>query len=227
MRATSTLQSPAVKNTLDRLFQDAAAGDPAIIASLRDHPARNGAPTEAAAMSELMRNAYLPVPREVGQLLYILASGVRARTIVEFGTSFAISTTFLAAALRDNGGGKVIATELHPEKVKRARQNLADAGLADLVEIREGDARETLRDLEGPIDMVLLDGWKDLYLPVLQMLEPRLRPGALIAADNMSNKDLRPYADYLNDPQNGYVSVLLPLGDKVEVSCWVGRGDAG
>ncbi|XXY48788.1 class I SAM-dependent methyltransferase [Sorangium sp. So ce269] len=82
--------------------------------------------------------------------------------MVEFGTWFGISTVFLAAAVRDGGGGRVIGSELHPEKVRRARKNLDESGLGDLVEIREGDALVPLRDVEGPIDLVLLDGWKNL-----------------------------------------------------------------
>src|ERR1700749_3182445 len=104
----------------------------------------------------------------------MLARAAKARTIVEFGTSFGISTLHLAAALTDKGGGRPIRTGVEPSKVARARENLAAAGLSDLVEIREGDALETLaRDLPEAIDLVLLDGAKPLYSPILSLLEGR------------------------------------------------------
>src|SRR5262249_19213568 len=132
------------------------------------------------------KDIHLAVAPETGQLLYLLARTKRARAIVEFGTSFGISTIHLAAALRDNGGGKLIGTEFEPSKVAQARANLTAAGLADLVDIREGDALETLaRDLPDSIDLVLLDGHKGLYGKIVDLLAPRLRAGALLVADNI------------------------------------------
>jgi hypothetical protein len=96
---------------------------------------------------------------------------------VEFGTSFGISTIHLAAAVTDNGTGHVVTTELSTAKVKAARANLQQAGVGGVVTILAGDARQTLADVPGPIGLVLLDGWKDLCLPVLRLLEPRLAPG--------------------------------------------------
>jgi predicted O-methyltransferase YrrM len=110
-----------------------------------------------------------------GRLAYLTARAIQARRIVEFGTSFGVSTLYLAAAVRDNGGGIVIGSELEPSKVSQARRNVAEAGLKGFVDIRAGDARETLADPGGVIDMVLLDGWKDFYLPILHTLEPHLR----------------------------------------------------
>ena len=155
------------------------------------------------------------VSRETGALLYLLTRAKKARSIVEFGTSFGISTIFLAAALRDNGGGRLIGTELERSKATRARANLAEAGLADLVDIREGDALESLgHDLPDVIEMVLLDGAKPLYPRVLAMLEPRLAPGAIIVADNA---DASPeYLARVRMARGGYVSV--PVGADVEVS---------
>ncbi|WP_437678074.1 O-methyltransferase [Sorangium sp. So ce131] len=223
---STTLDSPRLQRTLDRLFQDADSGDPRIMARVRGDWERRGADPDPESLAELFADAYLPVSREVGRLLHLLAFAARARTVVEFGTSFGISTVFLAAAVRDVGdGGRVIGSEMHPEKVRRARHNLEESGLGELVEIREGDALVTLRDVEGPIDFVLLDGWKNLYLPVLRMLEPRLRRGALVVADDLdiAPDDLRPYLDHVRGAGSGYTSVEIPLGDKLEVSCWHGR----
>src|SRR5580658_1518123 len=115
----------------------------------------------------------------------MLARGCCARTIVEFGTSFGISTLHLAAALRDNGGGHLITTEFEPSKVARARDNLTAGGLVDLVEIRAGDALRTLSvDLPETVDLLLLDGAKALYPEILSLVESRLRVGALVVADN-------------------------------------------
>ncbi len=123
--------------------------------------------------------------RETGHLLYMLVRSTRAKSILEFGTSFGVSTIYLAAALRDNGGGRVITTEFEPAKVSRACRNLKEAGLLDLVEIREGDALETLaHDLPETLDLVLLDGAKGLYADILQRVEARLRPGSLLLADD-------------------------------------------
>jgi predicted O-methyltransferase YrrM len=158
---------------------------------------------------------YLEVAPDTGKLLYMLARANQARAIVEFGTSFGISTIHLAAALRDNGGGKLIGTEFEPSKVAGARANLAKAGLDDLVELREGDALETLaRDLPPVIDLVLLDGAKPLYLNILSLLEPHLRPGTIVLADNA---DWSPdYLARVRSPESGYLSV--PFADDVELS---------
>jgi predicted O-methyltransferase YrrM len=161
------------------------------------------------------KDVHLAVSRETARLLYVLARSMRARSIVEFGTSFGISTLHLAAALKDNGGGRVIGSEFEPSKVARARANMAAAGVADLVDIREGDALQTLaRDLPESIDLVLLDGAKTLYPSVLSLLAPRLRTGALVVADNA---DMCPeYLEVVRDPGAGYVSV--PVAEDVEVS---------
>ena len=203
---------------LSRLFADAEVADAAALAPFRAlSPAERTEmlrtlQTEHRAFYTKMANAYLPVSPELGRLLYVLARTKPARTIVEFGTSFGLSTIHLAAALRDGGGGRLITTEFEPSKVARARVNLVEATLADLVEFREGDALETLRrDVPKDVDLVLLDGAKSLYVPVLQLLEPSLAPGALIVADNVTQTP--EFAAYVNDPKNGYVVVALPWDD--------------
>lgn len=162
-----------------------------------------------------LKDIPLPISRETGTLLYMLARSSRARAIVEFGTSFGISTLHLAAALRDNGGGRLITTEFEPSKVARARANLTDGGVIDLVEIRVGDALETLRaDLPETIDLLLLDGHKAIYPEVLSLVESRLRPGAFVIADNAEYSP--DYLAYVRAPANGYLST--PFGGDVEVS---------
>jgi len=153
--------------------------------------------------------------------MYALIRSSRASTVVEFGTSFGISTIHLAAAVRDDGSGRVISTELSAPKVARARANIADAGLADWVTILEGDALETLADLSPPVEFVLLDGWKNLYLPVVRLLEPRLAAGALVLADDSISlaAQMTEYLACVRDPGHGYVSVGFPDADGLEISC--------
>jgi predicted O-methyltransferase YrrM len=169
----------------------------------------------------------MPISPQGGDLLYILVRANRPNTVVEFGTSYGISTIYLAAAVADNGTGRVISTELNAAKVDAARANLAEARLADSVTILPGDATTTLNDIRGPIDFVLLDGWKDLCLPVLRSLEPRLTTGALIVADDINLPPLSDYLDYVRHPANGYVSIAFPVDDGMEISCWTACKPSG
>ena len=160
---------------------------------LRGRPAIDGA-------IPFLKDAYIPVDPDQGKFLYVTARVLNAKRIVEFGTSFGISTIYLAAAARANGGN-VIGTELVPEKVNAARANVAQAGLAQFVDIREGDAMKTLSTIDEPIDLLLLDGWKDIYLPMVKMLTPKLRAGAAVIADNVFTfkTALRPYVEHMQN----------------------------
>jgi predicted O-methyltransferase YrrM len=91
--------------------------------------------------------------------------------------------------------------------------------LSDLVEIRQGDAFQTLAGVKE-IDLLLLDGWKPLYLPLLKQLEPALTPGCLIIADDviLLSAKVAPYLAYVRDAANGYVSCEIPLDDGLELS---------
>jgi predicted O-methyltransferase YrrM len=161
----------------------------------------------------------LSIHREQGELIYLLCRAIRATRVAEFATSVGMSTLYFAAAVRDNGGGVVIGSELVPAKVKAARQNLADAQLDDLVDLREGDARETLRDLGGPIDLMLIDGWlsgagPSLARQVMDIVAPQIRKGGLVMNDN-GEAD---YLDYVREPTNGFRSMSLPLKGGTELS---------
>jgi len=173
---------------------------------------------------ESLKHAFISVPREEGLFLYLTARAIGARHIVEFGTSFGISAIYLGSAVVDNGGGLVVGSELLPEKHARAVAHLQRAGLSEVVDVRLGDAMETLQVTPEPIDLVFLDGWKDLYLPVLKLLTPRLRPGAVVLADNIFTfkKDLRPYVEYVQSPQGPFDSATLSISDGVEYSHYRG-----
>jgi predicted O-methyltransferase YrrM len=218
----NSLTSPPVGPVLDRLFQ-AADADDARWAAMRERHPDGFAAMSAREQADLYGELYIPVSPESGRLLYALIRASRPVTVVEFGTSFGISTIHLAAAVRDNGTGRVVSTELHPAKVAAARANLAEADLAGVVTILEGDARETLAGLPGPVGFVLLDGWKQLYLPVLRLLEPRLAPGALVVADDTVSMaaQMTDYLGYVRDPAGGYLSVAFPESDGLEISCRV------
>jgi len=202
---------------LARLFKEAeAATSPAAASFSADERERLlRSKTEYVDFYGRLKDLWLAVSPETGTLLYMLARSSGARVIIEFGTSFGISTLYLAAALRDNGGGRLITTEFEPSKVMRAKANLTEGGLIDLVEVREGDALQTLSaDLPETIDLLLLDGAKAIYPEILSLVESRLRPGALVIADNA---DFSPeYLERVRAPASGYMST--PFGDDVELS---------
>ncbi|KUY73088.1 O-methyltransferase [Burkholderia cepacia] len=216
----TTLIHDPLASLLARLFDEAEASSPATSPAFadvsRDEQARlMRSKTDYTDLYARLKDYPLPVSRETGTLLYMLARSGGARAIVEFGTSFGISTLHLAAALRDNGGGRLITSEFEPSKVARARANLTAAGLADLVEIREGDALRTLAaDLPDSVDLLLLDGAKGLYPEILALVEPHLGAGAFVVADNAEYSP--DYLAYVRAPENGYLSV--PFGGDVELS---------
>lgn len=218
----SSIHAASVRTVLDRLHAEAGQQTFRLL-GLGAALARDKLLGRTSSLShevERLRNLYVPVSRKQGAFLYLIARSLRATRIVEFGTSFGISTTYLAAAVKDNGGGVVIGSELEPNKVATARRNLEEAGLSKLVEVREGDALETLQDPGGTIDMVFLDGFKELYLPMLKMLTPHLRQGGVVLADNIFTfrRALAPYVSFVQNPDNGFFSVTLFLGDGTEHS---------
>ncbi|OBH59088.1 O-methyltransferase [Mycobacterium sp. E2479] len=214
---TTTLQDARVASTLDRMYAEAKNQ----MALLRERRGAFDRPMTTQERTEAMSEFYIPVTRDAGRLLYSLVRATRPATVVEFGMSFGISALHLAAAVRDNGAGRVVTTELSDTKIAAAKQTFAETGLDDVITILEGDALSTLADLGGPVDFVLLDGWKDLYLPVIEMLEPRLSTGALVIADNASSADLAPYLDRVRNQDNGYVSFNFQVreSDSMEISC--------
>lgn len=220
----TTLTSAPLAPLLDRLFAEAEAAEAELDAAIGDMTPDELAQqmrskTGYLAFYGRLKDAPLAVSRETGALLYMLARSSGARSIVEFGTSFGLSTLFLAAALRDNGGGRLVTAEFEPSKVVRARANIAAGGLADLVEVREGDALETLAaGLPDAVDLLLLDGSKALYPEILALVEPRLRPGAVIVADDAHHSP--DYLARVRSPAAGYLSV--PCGGDVELSMRLG-----
>lgn len=215
-----SLSSGPVAEVLERLHREAEAADAPLnesAASEASGPGQMVAQFIEAEKQDLkglyhsLAGHFLNVSPEFGRFLYMCARSCKARRIVEFGSSMGVSAIYMAAALRDMGGGQLIGTDLEPSKVERARANVMAAGLGDLVEFRVGDARETLKSgLGGDIDMVMLDGAFILYRPILELLEPYLKPGAVIIGEN-AFAEAPGYIDYVRNPNNGYLSLRLPF----------------
>jgi predicted O-methyltransferase YrrM len=167
----------------------------------------------------------LPVGRSTGSLLNILGKESKATRILELGTSYGYSTVWLAEAAHATGG-KVITLELQPEKSEYARGKLQSVGLAASVDFRVGDALDILASLQETFDFVLVDLWKDLYVPCLELFTPKLRKDALVVADNMlfpemSRPDAALYRRAIRS-SGRFDSVLLPVGSGIELSRYLG-----
>lgn len=217
----TTLTTAPLAPLLNLLFAEAAAATSPAVAAMPDEERERlmGSKTEYLDFYGRLKDLWLPVSRDTGTLLYMLARGSGARAIIEFGTSFGLSTLHLAAALRDNGGGRLITSEFEPSKVARAREHLVQGGLADLVEVREGDALQTLgADLPDQVDLLLLDGAKALYPEILDLVQPRLRSGAFVIADDADKSP--DYLALVRSKAGGYLST--PVGEDVEISVWLG-----
>jgi predicted O-methyltransferase YrrM len=180
--------------------------------------------TRRAERAAFLRDKLVALDPEKCVLAYLLCRAIGARRVVEFATSFGVSTLYLAAAVRDNiraGGGRglVIGTEHEPTKAAAARANLAEAGLERYVEIREGDARRTLRDANGPVDFLLMDAWIPMARPIIEVMGPQLRPGAIVLCDNVAayERAYRRYLAYVRDPAR-FRSLLWPHHGGVELS---------
>jgi predicted O-methyltransferase YrrM len=194
----------------------------------RQSAERTTNPDSASDMA-FVRDKLVALDPEKCDLCYMLCRSIKARRVVEFGTSFGVSTIYLAAAVRDTvrdlgGEGIVIGTEIEPAKAAVATANLAEAGLGAFLDLRVGDARETLKDAGGPVDFLLLDSWIPLVRPVMEVVAPQLRPGAIVICDNVEKYE-REYSDYtslVRDPENGFRSVLLSHQGGLEISVKLG-----
>lgn len=221
--SAATLRAEPAAGVLRELLAEESQHDERAFAEtgLSD-PSEFPAHLDARQRAERFKDVFMSMTSEGGELLHLLARTTGARTVVEYGTSFGISAIYLACAVRDNGGGRVVTTELQEDKARRAQESFAAAGVDDLVELRLGDARETLADLDGPVDLVLLDGWPDMALDVLRVVEPKLRPGSLVLLDDLDvdfGSDVhRPFLDHVADPANGYQTLKLGVADGVQAA---------
>jgi predicted O-methyltransferase YrrM len=159
------------------------------------------------------------------EFCYQLCRAKKASKVIEVGTSYGVSTIYLAAAVRENArsygvDGIVIGTEYEPKKAEAARANFAAAGVSQFIELREGDLRETLKRIDGPVDFVLMDVWIAMARSAIELIAPHLSEGAIVVCDNTLDHRAF-YADYfafLNDPANRFTTMTLPFQGGLELS---------
>jgi predicted O-methyltransferase YrrM len=156
----------------------------------------------------MLKNAFIPVSAEQGRFLYSVARTMATPTIVEFGSSFGIGTIYLAAAAKDSNG-RVITTEIEPHKCRATKENLKRAGLETYVTLLEGDALQTLRQIKSGVDLLFLDGWKDLYNDVLDLMLPKLNSGAVVIGDNVNFSDAKTYLKRVRAADSGFITATV------------------
>lgn len=198
-------QQLQIQNTINQLFQDSKFDHLKMMKGVAKSMFRPMQPSD-------FKDVYLSISEEQGEDLKQLIKKNQLRNIVEFGTSFGISTLFLAQGILETGG-KVITTELIESKAQRAIENFKKAGLDELIEVRVGNALETLKGHSEPIDLLLLDGWKDLYLPIFQMLEPNFHSKTFIYVDNADMTDTQKFLRTVS--QNDKFQLQSQFGGKV------------
>ena len=218
----SVLADPTLKARIDALHAQSAAQEAETYRYF-------GARAEKGDMSwdgldadanRFMADKMVALEPEKAELCWLLCRSLQARRVVEIGTSFGVSSLYLADAVRANGGGTVIGTEHEPAKAAAARANFAAAGLSDLIDLREGDLRETLRVIEGPIDFVLMDIWTEMARPALELVAPHLRAGAVVITDNTAQfrHAYRHFFEFVEAPKNGLKSLTLPYAGGLEMT---------
>jgi predicted O-methyltransferase YrrM len=223
----SVLHDPLLERLLAKLHAESDAQNPAIRDHYdeRDRSVGRSPEDQAARTKTFLSDKLYALDRDKAEFCYQLCRAGNARHIVEIGTSYGVSTLYLAAAVRDNarasgGDGMVIGTEYEPEKAKAARAHFAEAGLSRFIDLREGDLRETLKNIDGPVDFVLMDIWIAMARPALELVAPHLRPGAIVVCDN-TEQYRSAYADYfafLAEPANGFRTMTLPFDGGLELS---------
>ena len=219
----SVIQDPELERLLGALH--AKSDEQVTMGNFLARRTEESQPPTEAETKQFRSDKFVALDRDKAEFCYQLCRATDSRRIVEIGTSYGVSTLYLAAAVRDNiraagGDGIVIATEYEPEKASLARKHFAQAGLSHLIELREGDLRQTLKRIDGPIDFVLVDIWIAMARPALELVAPYLRPGAIVVCDNTEIHRSQ-YADYfafLGDPANGFRTMTLPFDGGLEFS---------
>jgi predicted O-methyltransferase YrrM len=205
-------KDPRLRAVLDRLHAQSSAQEEAM--------RTDGTERELQGGRQFWRDRLVALAPDKARFCYGLCRALNARRIVEAGTSFGVSTLYLAAAIRDNGGGSVIGTEYEPPKASAARNHFTEAGLSGYIDLREGDIRRTLQDIEGPVDFLLLDIWTPMARPALELVAPKMRTGAVVITDN-TGEWREEYGDlfaYLEKTAHGFTTMTLPFDGGLEMS---------
>jgi predicted O-methyltransferase YrrM len=220
----SPLNDPKLEALLDRLHaqSDAQVDETEAYFERREH--ETGLGEEKLYdddMHRFLADKLVALDRDKAEFCYLLCRSLHARRVVEAGTSYGVSTLYLAAAVRDNQveDGVVIGTEYEPQKAEIARSNFEQAGLSEFIELREGDLRGTLQDVGGPVDFMLVDIW-EVALPALELVSPSLRPGAIVASDNTTESAAMygEYFEFVNDPSNRLRTMTVPFQGGFELT---------
>jgi predicted O-methyltransferase YrrM len=220
----SPLKDPKLEALLDRLHAESDAevdGTNAYFARRAQEGTLDPENFFDADMHRFFSDRMVALDRDKAEFCYQLCRSLRAARVVEAGTSFGVSTLYLAAAVRDNQAesGVVIGTEYEPRKAEIARANFAEAGLSGLIELREGDLRQTLQGVGGPVDFMLVDIW-EVALPALERVSPSLRTGAIVACDNTTahRKNYQDYFEFVNHPSNRFRTMTVPFEGGLELT---------
>jgi predicted O-methyltransferase YrrM len=218
----SVLNDPKLEALLDALHAQSAGQQDAIDVYFRRRIEEGTLSWDGfdGETNAFFADKMVALEKDKAEYCYALCRALRATRVVEAGTSFGVSTLYLAAAVRDNGGGAVIATEYESDKAKVARRNFEAAGLAQFIDLREGDLNDTLKTIEGPVDFMLLDIWTEAVMPAITAVAPHLRPGAIVIADNTvsARRGYEAYFAFLADPANRMRTLTLPFEGGLEMS---------
>ena len=220
----SPLNDPKLETLLDRLHAQSDAQDDETNAYFARREQDNTPDQENYYDDDThsyLIDKMVALDRDKAEFCYLLCRSLRAARVVEAGTSFGVSTLYLAAAVRDNQveNGVVIGTEYEPKKIEIARANFKEAGLSEFIDLREGDLRHTFQDVGGPVDFMLVDIW-EVAQPALELVSPSLRPGAIVVCDNTA-VDADEYGDYfefVNDPSNRLCTMTVPFDGGFELA---------
>ena len=220
----SVLNDPALERMLARLHARSSGQ----LDEMRSYFTNQGDERQAdndGRRRKFLSDKMVSLDRDKAEFCYQLCRATNARSIVEVGTSFGVSTLYLAAAIRDNvrsdhSSGRVIGTEYEPLKAAAARKNVAEAGLSEFIELREGDLRETLRRIDVKIDFVLVDIWIEMARSAIELIFPHLRSGASVVCDNTGQfrSDYQDYFQFIHDPKHGFRTMTLPFEGGLELS---------
>jgi predicted O-methyltransferase YrrM len=161
----------------------------------------------------------LAVSEEDGRMLRVLAVTSRAKRALEIGSASGYSAIWIGLGLRDTGG-RLVTIEFDPVRAREAAANVRRAGLADIVQVIQGDAFKEIPKLPGTFDYVFLDAWKKDYKRFLDLVLPRLDPGGLFLGHNVVNKgkDMPDFLAAIETNPSLLTAIVTPSGEGISIS---------